>query len=61
MIIDIAGTKQPAPAPRFSRTVPSVSRPPAHPGQHSREILEGWGFGSSEIEKLLASGAVVDA
>jgi alpha-methylacyl-CoA racemase len=61
MIIDIAGTKQPAPAPRFSRTVPSVSRPPAHPGQHSREILEGWGFASSEIEKLLASGAVVDA
>ena len=61
MIIDIAGTKQPAPAPRFSRTVPEVSRPPAHPGQHSREILAGWGFAATEIERLLAAGAVVDA
>jgi alpha-methylacyl-CoA racemase len=61
MIIDIAGTKQPAPAPRFSRTVPEVSRPPAHPGQHSREILASWGFAATEIERLLAAGAVVDA
>ena len=61
MIIDIAGVKQPAPAPRFSRTVAQVAGPPAHPGQHSREILADWGFASSEIDRLIASGAVVDA
>jgi alpha-methylacyl-CoA racemase len=61
MIIDIAGVKQPAPAPRFSRTVPEVAMPPAHPGQHSREILADWGFAAAEIDRLLAAGAVVDA
>jgi crotonobetainyl-CoA:carnitine CoA-transferase CaiB-like acyl-CoA transferase len=38
-----------------------VASPPAHPGQHSREILESWGFPAAEVERLLASGAVVDA
>ena len=61
MIIEIGGIKQPAPAPRFSRTVPEVACPPAHPGQHSREVLEGWGFSNADIERLLGSGAVVDA
>jgi len=61
MIIDVAGIKQPGPAPRFSRTVPEVASAPAHPGQHSREILESWGFPVAEVERLLSSGAVVDA
>ena len=61
MVIDIAGVKQPAPAPRFSRTVPEVAAPPAHPGQHSREILTDWGFPTSDVERLIGSGAVVDA
>ncbi|MBU3718424.1 MAG: CoA transferase [Actinobacteria bacterium] len=61
MIIEIAGMKQPAPAPRFSRTVAEVTSPPAHPGQHSREILESWGFSSADIDRLVSSGAVVDA
>ena len=53
---EVAGRTQPAPAPRFSRTVPEVSRPPAHPGQHSREVLEDWGIDG--IDELFASGAV---
>lgn len=61
MIIEIGGIKQPAPAPRFSRTKAEVACPPAHPGQHSREILEGWGFSAADIDRLLSSGAVVDA
>jgi len=61
MVIDIAGVKQPAPAPRFSRTVPVVAAPPAHPGQHSREILTEWGFPTADVERLIGSGAVVDA
>ncbi len=59
--IEIAGVTQPAPAPRFSRTSNAVPTPPAHPGQHSREILQDWGFAESKIESLLASGAVKDA
>ncbi len=61
MIVDVGGIKQPAPAPRFSRTTAEIASPPAHPGQHSREILVDWGFAPTEIERLLASGAVVDA
>lgn len=59
--IELAGVLQPAPAPRFSRTVPTVEGPPAHPGQHSREVLEGWGISATRIADLLATGAVVDA
>lgn len=61
MIVDVAGTRQPAPAPRFSRTRPEISRPPAHPGEHTREILADWGFATSDIDRLVASGAVADA
>jgi len=59
--INIDGVTQPAPAPRFSRTPSALPTPPAHPGQHSREILRDWGFGESDIESLLISGAVKDA
>ena len=40
--VDRDGVVQPAPAPRFSRTVPQLSRPPAEPGQHTAEILADW-------------------
>jgi alpha-methylacyl-CoA racemase len=56
--VDIAGTVQPAPAPRFSRTTAEVAMPPAHPGQHSAEILHDWGFDAARIDALIASGAV---
>jgi len=56
--IEIAGMTQPAPAPRFSRTPPEVARPPAHAGQHSVEVLAGWGFGDDEIRALRESKAI---
>jgi alpha-methylacyl-CoA racemase len=56
--IEVAGIRQPAPAPRFSRTVPEIERPPAHAGQHSRDILADLGLSDERIEALLASGAV---
>jgi alpha-methylacyl-CoA racemase len=59
--IEVAGVTQPRPAPRFSRTVPEVRSAPAHPGQHSREVLADWGVPTDRIEALLASGAVADA
>jgi alpha-methylacyl-CoA racemase len=57
--VEIAGTVQPAPAPRFSRTPGEVAAPPAHPGQHSVEVLCDWGFDAARIDALISSGAVV--
>ena len=59
--IEVAGVTQPRPAPRFSRTVPEVVSPPAHPGQHSRAVLADWGVPAERIDALVASGAVADA
>ena len=56
--IEIAGTIQPAPAPRFSRTAAEITIPPAHPGQHTAEILRDWGFDAARIDALIASRAV---
>jgi alpha-methylacyl-CoA racemase len=52
------GTTQPAPAPRFSRTEPTLGLPPAaRPGQHTREALTAWGI--TDVDALVESGAVV--
>ena len=56
--VEIGGITQPAPAPRFSRTKPEIAVLPAHPGQHSREILGDWGVNGDRIDALFASGAV---
>ena len=52
------GVVQPAPAPRFSRTEPAIAGPPAHPGQHTDDILADWGFAEADIAKLRETGAV---
>jgi len=56
--IEIEGVKQPAPAPKFSRTAPEVVRPPAYAGQHTNEVLQDWGFSADEVATLKAKGAV---
>ena len=50
----IDGIVQPAPAPRFSKTSPEISMPPAAPGQHSVEILRDWGVTEERISSLQA-------
>ncbi len=55
--IDHAGVVQAAPAPRFSRTAPEVSRPAPHIGQDTDALLADHGFSAAEIEKLRESGA----
>jgi len=57
--IEVAGKTQPAPAPRFSRTVPEVTQVPAHAGQHTAEVLNAWGV--KNVDVLLASGAAKQA
>jgi alpha-methylacyl-CoA racemase len=55
---EVAGVVQPAPAPRFSRTAPSIAGPPAAPGAHTAAALGDWGFSSDEVERLVGGGAV---
>jgi alpha-methylacyl-CoA racemase len=57
-IIERDGVAQPAPAPRFSRTVPEVQRDAPWPGQHTDEALGDWGFAAAEIAKLRETGAI---
>lgn len=57
--IEVGGVRQPAPAPRFSRTVPEIIRPPAHPGENTVEALGNWGFSEDRIKALLQAGAIV--
>ena len=56
--VTVAGKVQPAPSPRFSRTAPSIQRPPPQPGQHTEEGLTDWGLAGEEIQKLRESGAI---
>jgi len=57
--VNVNGHTQPAPAPRFSRTTPEISRPSAHPGQHTAEVLREWGV--TDVDAKLASGAAKQA
>ncbi|WP_326537488.1 CaiB/BaiF CoA transferase family protein [Pseudorhodoferax sp.] len=41
--IEVGGQRQPAPAPRFSRTPSAVRSAPPRPGQHTEEVLREWG------------------
>ena len=56
--VEVAGSSQPGPAPRFSRTEAKISGPPPHGGQHTDEALADWGFASEEIAKLRDAGAI---
>ncbi|GIU83964.1 MAG: alpha-methylacyl-CoA racemase [Acidimicrobiales bacterium] len=57
--VEVAGVRQPAPAPRFSRTPGSIRMPPPRIGEHTDEALSDWGIEGDEIERLRSSGAVV--
>ncbi|MHC1562113.1 CaiB/BaiF CoA transferase family protein [Actinomycetospora sp. C-140] len=56
--VDAFGVRQPAPAPRFSRTPSGTPNPPAAPGQHSAEALADWGLDRDRIAKLQEAGVV---
>ncbi|MBW2295330.1 MAG: CoA transferase [Deltaproteobacteria bacterium] len=54
----INGVSQPRPTPRFGRTDSEISRPPAHPGEHTEEILTEAGWSPEEIAGLRDQGAI---
>lgn len=56
--IELAGVTQPGPAPRFDRTPAEISGPPPVAGQHSDDVLVGFGFDETERDSLRRTGAV---
>lgn len=56
--VEVDGVRQPAPAPRFSRTPGAISSPPPHAGEHTEEVLSAWGFAADDLAALRASGAI---
>ncbi|MBA2954932.1 CoA transferase [Nocardioides sp. MAH-18] len=53
------GHVQPAPAPRFSRTEPTIGRAAESAGDSTRAALAAWGI--DDVDALLESGAAVQA
>ena len=51
--VTVDGAVHPAPAPRFSRTVPEISGPPPQAGEHTVSALVDWGIDRDEIETLM--------
>jgi len=56
--VEVGGVMEPAPAPRFSRTPPSVPSPPPGPGVHGTGALLRWGLTQPEIDQLIENGVV---
>ncbi len=55
VFVEHEGHVQPAPAPRFSRTEPTLTTGPSRPGSDTKAALEAWGI--TEVDALIASGA----
>ncbi len=56
--VDVAGTPQPAPAPRFSRTPGAVRGPAPQHGADTDAVLAELGRSADQIARLRAEGAV---
>ncbi len=56
--IDIAGTVQPAPAPKFSENVLDRPNPPESEGLSTESVLLDAGFSEDEIQELIDCGAI---
>jgi alpha-methylacyl-CoA racemase len=59
--VEVAGIKQPGPAPKFLGTPTQVPRPPARVGEHTEEILRDWGFSAGEVAALHQGNAIKQA
>jgi alpha-methylacyl-CoA racemase len=57
--VEVDGVKQPAPAPRYSRTPGAIARGAPRRGEGGAQALADWGFGRTEIEGYRARGALM--
>lgn len=56
--VEVDGVVQPAPAPRFSRSVPEAPRAAPQPGADGDAVLLEAGFAAEDIAALRAAGAL---
>ena len=56
--VRVDGVTQPAPAPRFSRSVAKIKSPPPSPGTTNDAVLEEWGFQADEVGALRNAGVL---
>jgi alpha-methylacyl-CoA racemase len=56
--LELDGIVQPAPSPRFSRTVPEVSHMAGAPGADTDSVLADCGFSADEVAALKDAGVV---
>lgn len=56
--VEVDGVTQPAPSPRFSRTVAEISHAAPAPGSDSEGVLSDCGFAADEIAALRAAGVI---
>ncbi len=56
--IEVGGIRQPAPAPRFSRTPAPAPEPAPRAGADTDELLAELGYSTQEISDLRAAGAI---
>ena len=57
--VELDGVTQPAPAPRYSATVPDPPQPPRPEGADAESVLNELGYSSAEIAALRDQGAVL--
>ena len=50
-MIDIAGIRQPAPAPRFSYSTPDMPEPPSKSGESTAAALTAWGVDPADFAR----------
>ena len=53
---EVNGVRQPAPAPRFSRTPTGIARPPPERGGGGESALRDWGFAQEDVNLLKSRG-----
>ncbi len=54
--VEVGGVRQPAPAPKFSRTPGRIRRKPPERGEGGRAALADWGFQPSDVERMQQLG-----
>ncbi len=55
---ELEGVLQPSPAPRFSRTEPTLTHGSRIPGEDTKDVLAAAGFSADEVASMIQSGAV---
>jgi alpha-methylacyl-CoA racemase len=56
--VDLDGHRQPAPAPKFGRTVPDQPQAPHEPRSDTTEVLASLGYSAEDIDELRADGVI---